>query len=66
MHDLDKRGAAQGHEQGHNGRTGSKGGGLFKFPTPPPPTLPKFANPSFSNLRFWGKGWAPKAPKILF
>ena len=39
----------------------SKGGGLFEFQTPP-----KFSNPSFSNLRFWGKGLAPKAPKIFF
>ena len=32
----------------------------------PPPDPPKFSNPSFSNLRFWGKGSAPKAPKIFF
>ena len=28
---------------------------------PPPPDPPKFSNPFFSNLRFWGKVSAPKA-----
>ena len=40
-----------------------EGGGPFEFPTPtphPPPDPPKFLNPSFSNLRFWGKGSVPK------
>ena len=41
-----------------------KGGGLFKFPTPPlPPDPPKFSNPSFSKLSFWGK--AEGAEKIF-
>ena len=39
----------------------TKGGGLFEFQTPS-----KFSNPSFSNLRFWGKGLARKAPKFFF
>ena len=37
--------------------------------TPPPlplQTPPKFSNPSFSSLRFWGKGLALKALKIFF
>ena len=42
-----------------------KGGGLFEFQTPPPGP-PKFSNPSFSNLRIWGKGSAPMAPKFFF
>ena len=49
-------------------QTGARGGGLFKFqaPTPPSPSRPpNFANPSFSNLRFWGKVSVPKAPKIF-
>ena len=44
-----------------------KGGGLFEFQTPPPlQNPPKFSNPSFSNLRFWGKESAPKAPNFFF
>ena len=44
-----------------------KGGGLFEFQTPPSlQTPPKFSNLSFSNLRFLGKGSAPKASKIFF
>ena len=26
----------------------------------------KFSNPSFSNVRFWGKVLAPKAPNFFF
>ena len=32
-------------------------------PSPPPPDPPKFLNPSFSNLSFWGKVLASKVPK---
>ena len=35
-------------------------------PPPSPPDHPKFLNLSFSNLRFWGKGLAPKAPNFFF
>ena len=46
-----------------------QGGRPVLVPDPPPPsplqTPPKFSNPSFPNLRFWGKGLAPKAPKIF-
>ena len=44
-----------------------QGGWPVRIPDPPPPlhTPPKFSNPSFSNLRFWGKGSAPKALKIF-
>ena len=40
-----------------------QGGRPVRIPDPPPPTLltpPKFLKPSFSNLRFLGKGLAPK------
>ena len=40
-----------------------------RIPPPPPrtpPDPPKFSNPSFSNLGFWGKGSAPKAPNFFF
>ena len=43
----------------------SEGGGLFELqitPPPSPPSPPKFSNPPFSKLRFWGKVLAPKAP----
>ena len=47
-----------------------EGGGLSEFHPPPlpPPLLdrPKFSNPSFSELRFWGKVLAPKAPNFFF
>ena len=47
-----------------------QGGRPVRIPDPPPPpplqTLPKFSNPSFSNLRFWGKESAPKVPKFFF
>ena len=32
----------------------------------PPPRNPKFLNPSFSNLRFWGKLLALQAPDFFF
>ena len=52
----------------HADLVATEGGGLFKFQTPPPApqTPPKFSNPSFSNLRFWGKVLAPKALKLFF
>ena len=41
----------------------SEGGPAGSNPDPPPPPdPPKVSNPSFSNLRFWGKVLAPKAP----
>ena len=44
-----------------------QGGRPVRIPAPPPSRPPpKFSNPSFSILRFWGKGSAPKAPKIFF
>ena len=38
---------------------------LNSRPPPPLQTPPKFSKPSLPNLRFWGKGSPPKAPKIL-
>ena len=35
-------------------------------PPPPPPDPPKVFEPVFFHLRFWGKGLAPKAPKLFF
>ena len=46
-----------------------QGGRPVRIPDPPSPLEtppPKFSNSSFSNLRFWGKGSAPKTPKIFF
>ena len=50
------------------GQPTAKGGGLVesRTPRPPCPDPPKFSNPSFSNLRFWGKVLAPKVPKSCF
>ena len=50
-------GGGEGGAGGCGGQPGSAGG--CTKPPPPPPLLqtpPKFSNPSFSNLRFWGKG----------
>ena len=35
-------------------------------PSPSPPDPPKFSNPSFTKLRFWGKVLAPKALNFFF
>ena len=45
-----------------------QGGRPVRIPDPPPPlqTPPKFSNPSFSNLRFWGKGSAPRRRIFFF
>ena len=32
----------------------------------PPPDPPKFWNPSFSNVRFWGKSAGTKGPEFFF